>query len=97
MILRESGSVRRAEDLARKIRAQTGNKPRDKADKRSPHIVSDETDLLRQKLEDSLGGHPANSVRLSRSRAETRLTIVLKGNPEETESRLQRICKGITG
>lgn len=96
IILRESGSVRRAEELARKMRAQIGNKPRDKADKRSPHLVSDEIDRMRQELEDALGGTPSNSVRLSRSRAETRLTVVLKGDPQETEERLQKIYRGIT-
>ncbi len=95
IILRESGSVRRAEELARKMRASIGKKPRDKA-ARAPHLVSEDIDRVRQELEDSLGGKPANVVRLSRSRAETRLTIILKGNLEETEDRLGRIHRGVT-
>ena len=90
IILRESGSVRRAEELARKMRAQTGNKPSSKA--KAPHEVSEDIDVMRQNLEDALGGKPVNVVRLSRSRAETRLTIILKGTLEETEERLQKIA-----
>lgn len=95
IILRESGSVRRAEELARKMRAQSGRKPKDTA--KAPHIVSEEIDNLKQEMEDALGGKPVNIVRLSRSRAETRLTIILKGTLEQTEERLQKIYRGIKG
>ena len=96
IILRESGSVRRAEELARKMRLQAGKKPHDKNNFRAPHLVSEEIDKIRVTLEDSLGGKPVSHVKLSRSRAETRLTIVLKGNLEETDVRLQKIVSGIT-
>ena len=94
IILRESGSVRRAEELARRIRVQAGHKPSGKAAK-APHEVSEEIDRLRDEIQEVLGGRPANIVRLSRSRAETRLTIILKGTLPETEDRLQKIYKGI--
>ena len=95
IILKESGSVRRAEELARKMRTEMGTPPQ--GSKATPaHIVSAEIDQLRQTLEDSLGGKPAGSqVKLSRSRAETRITIVLKGNPNDTEERLQKIVSGV--
>lgn len=97
IILRESGSVRRAEELARKMRSAQG-RPRQGSQQHPAHIVSEDIDRLRQELEDVLGGKSAGSiVRLSRSRAETRLTIILKGNVEETEDRLQKIASGITG
>lgn len=96
IVLRESGSVRRAEELARKMRVQAGNRPKGSA-VHPPHLVSEEIDQMRDQLELSLGGKPANFVRLSRSRAETRITIILKGSLEETEDRLQRIYKAITG
>lgn len=95
IILRESGSVRRAEELARKMRAQIGLKPRPTS--KAPHEVSEDIDTLRDAIHASLGGGQANQVKLSRSRSETRLTIVLKGNLDETEERLQRIYLGIKG
>ncbi len=95
IILRESGSVRRAEELARKMRSQIGNKPKT-VGFRPAHEVSEAIDNLRQKMEEGLGGKSAGSiVRLSRSRAETRLTFILKGNLEDTEGRLQKIFKSV--
>lgn len=98
IVLKESGSVRRAEELARRLRAQSGQKSHVKSPgTQQPHIVSDEIDQMRETLESALGGPPQAQVRLSRSRAETRLTIILKGNLEETEVQLQRIYHGIIG
>lgn len=96
IILKESGSVRRAEELARKMRTALGAPPQ--GSKTHPaHIVSEETDKIRQKIEEFLGGKEEGSqVKLSRSRAETRMTIVLKGNPEGTEDRLQKIISGLS-
>ena len=95
IVLKESGSVRRAEELARRMRAQSGQKSRPRGET-PPHLVSDEIDQMRDTFESSLGGKPGSQVRLSRSRAETRLTIILKGTLEETEGLLQRIYKAIT-
>lgn len=96
VILRESGSVRRAEELARKMRVAAGQKPKT-VGFRPAHELSEEIDEMKKAMEDTLGGQPGTSVRLSRSRAETRLTIILKGNQTETEERLQKIFKAITG
>jgi ParB family chromosome partitioning protein len=94
IILKESGSVRRAEELARKMRTQVGNKPKT-VGFHPAHELSEEIDTMRKGMEDALGGKPASVVRLSRSRAETRLTIILKGNQEDTEERLQKIYKSL--
>lgn len=94
IILKESGSVRRAEELARKMRAQSGNQPVG-SPVHPAHIVSEETDNIRRKLEDSFGGKPASQVKLSRSRAETRLTVVLKGTVDETQPKLDRIVSSL--
>jgi len=94
IILRESGSVRRAEELARRMRKTTGRKPFQKGGKK-PHIISAEVDKIRDDIYEALGGGKENKVKLTRSRAETRLLIVLKGNLEETEKRLRKIHKGI--
>jgi hypothetical protein len=95
IILKESGSVRRAEELSRKMRAQIGNVARTSGS-RPAHQVSENIDIMRQTIEDALGGHPSAQVKLSRSRAETRINIILKGDLDDTEDRLQRLFKGIT-
>ena len=95
IILKESGSVRRAEELARKMRVIAGQKPKT-VGFRPAHEVSDEIEALRLQLEDSLGGKPGTIVRLSRSRAETRLTTIFKGNLEETDERLNKVIRSVT-
>ncbi len=95
IILKENGSVRRAEELARKMRTASGNKP--KGSQFHPaHEVSEEIDVMRKSIETALGGHPKAQTKLSRSRAETRLLIVLKGGIEETEEKLQKIHSALT-
>ncbi|HJZ05808.1 hypothetical protein A2634_03900 [Candidatus Amesbacteria bacterium RIFCSPHIGHO2_01_FULL_48_32] len=96
IVLKESGSVRRAEELARKMRAQSGQKTVG-SPAQAAHQVSEEIDRMRDEIEAALGGKPQAQVKLSRSRAETRLVIVLKGNQEDTEEKLQRIYKSIKG
>lgn len=95
IILKESGSVRRAEELARKMRAAAGTKPKT-VGFRPAHELSEEIDNMRKHLEETLGGKPRTTVRLSRSRAETRLTVILKGNQTDTEDLIQKIYKSIT-
>jgi len=93
MVLRESGSVRRAEEISRRMKKKAGQESTAKAT--PPHIISDETDQVRDEIHQALGGDNKTTVRLTRSRMETRMVIVLKGNPEETEPKLQKIRKGI--
>lgn len=98
IVLRESGSVRRAEDLARRMRIQMGKpsaKPGNSGGGAAPHVVDEQIDKLRQELEDLMGEEYNSTVKLSRSRAETRVTFILKGDLEETESRLQKIYQGL--
>jgi ParB family chromosome partitioning protein len=98
IVLRESGSVRRAEDLARRMRAQAGQKPKKITSTTvQPHIVNEDIDKMKEELENLIASttEHKSQVRLSRSRAETRVTFILKGDPEETESRLQKIYLGL--
>lgn len=91
IILRESGSVRRAEEIARRMRKKEG-RPAVAA----KHIViSEETDKIQQDIHQALGGDEKTRVKLLRSRAETKLLIVLKGNLSATEERLQKLYKDI--
>jgi ParB family chromosome partitioning protein len=93
IILKESGSVRRAEDLARRMKAKTGQKV-SAATSRPAHLVSKETDELREKMAKALG--KIARVKLVRTQRETRLQVVLKGTPEKTEDLLQKLVKAIS-
>lgn len=96
LVLREESNVRRAEDLARRFREKLGDK---RVGGRPGHqyIISDEIDRIQENLQKSLSAsHQRAKVKLTRSRAETKLIIILKGSPEDTEETLQKIVKGIT-
>lgn len=97
IILRESASVRRAEDLARRMKFEAGQKP--SVTVKGATLVHKDFDRIRDEIEKALVGTKGNKLRvkLTRSRAETRLIIVLKGDLEETEENLQKVYKGICG
>jgi len=100
IILRESGSVRRAEELARRMKA----KSQQEAKRSDPHIriLSDEIDKMQDELHKALvvngETEAANKtlVKLIRSQRETKLSFVFKGSPSETEDKLQKIYKAVT-
>lgn len=95
IILRESGSVRRAEELARRLREKMGDKRIGRPDHQ--YIVSEQIDQMEQSVNSVLSQRlPRSRAKLTRSRVETKLTIVLKGSPEETEETLRKIVTGIT-
>jgi ParB family chromosome partitioning protein len=106
IVLRESGSVRRAEELARRMKHKAGQAPKKRADKNAVRIVSEEIDKMQEEMQNSLstlaptgddGEKPKSTqVKLARSRRETRVTIILKGGLEDTDTRLQKIYKSIT-
>lgn len=99
IILRESGSVRRAEELARRMKAQS----QQEAKKQTEHIriISEEIDKMQDEMQNAFAnGNPddnkKNSVKLIRSRRETRILFVFKGGVEETEESLQKVYKALT-
>jgi ParB family chromosome partitioning protein len=94
MILRENGSVRRAEEIARRMKTQMGTDDHSK-----PHVqyVSDQIDKMRDDLWQAVGGKERAVVKLTRSRAETRLVIILKGGIESTQVVLERIYGSVCG
>ena len=96
ILLKEEGTVRRAEDLARRFREKMGDRRAGRPDQQ--YIVSDQIDKIQLRLQKFLAVvNQRSKVKLTRSRAETKLVIVLKGSPEETEETLQKIVKGVTG
>ncbi|MBI4033365.1 MAG: ParB/RepB/Spo0J family partition protein [Candidatus Blackburnbacteria bacterium] len=98
IILRESGSVRRAEDLARRMKVKSGQPESKKTPKDVPIIVNEKIDQmvsdLYKALHDPQTGR-RTQVKLIRSQRETRLVIVLKGNIAETDERLGKIYKAL--
>ncbi|MGB6839181.1 MAG: ParB/RepB/Spo0J family partition protein [Microgenomates group bacterium] len=101
IILRESGSVRRAEELARRMKAKSGQKPKRGERIDQLRIVSEEIDKMQEKMQKAFAKEDKETdrktqVKLVRSRRETKITFVFKGNPESTEERLQKIYKALT-
>ncbi len=93
MILRETGSVRRAEEIARRVKKKAGQPI--KSTSNVPHLISDETDEIREDIHQFLGGDSKTKVKVTRSRVASRVLIVMSGNLEETEKKLQKIHEGL--
>lgn len=89
IVLREAGSVRRAEELARRMKTKKRRRRTD-----DQLIVNEKIDRMQEEMTKALGER--SKVSLKRSRVETKLGISLKGSPEETEDNLQKIYKAIT-
>lgn len=104
IILKESGSVRRAEELARRMKAKSNqDMNRASASKVIMRVVSDDIDKMQEDLtqkffnpqdEDSKR-KKTSLVKLIRSQRETRVQFIFKGNLDETEKRLQKLYKAV--
>ncbi len=93
MILREGGSVRRAEELSRRFKkTMHRSKPSDGFNTKT---VNESIDNMAAAICLSIGENVNVKMRLSR--VETAIHIVLKGNPEETETQIQKIYDLIVG
>lgn len=82
-ILTESASVRRAEDLARRLKAQYNKGPVHKVER----IHSDELDNIAKDLAQSVNG----LVKITQSKVEARLVFVIRGSLEQTSKTLKLI------
>ncbi len=99
IVLRESGSVRRAEELARRMKAKSQQEAKKTISQ--IRVVSEELDRMQQEFETALSNGVSDdakktSVKLIRSRRETRLVFIFKGGLDETEDRLQKMYKALT-
>lgn len=94
ILLKESGSVRRAEDLARRMKAKSGQKTV-VGGNGAPPIISDEIDNMVAEMTKALDGK--HSVRLTRSSRETRLIVFLRGTVADTDPWLKKLYRTITG
>jgi len=92
-----SGSVRRAEELARRMKYQSKQEVRG-IKKDQLRIISEETDKMQEDMEKALrkgSDDKTVSLKLIRTRRETRVNIFLKGGLEETEEKLQKFYNAI--
>lgn len=92
-VLRTNGSVRMAEDLARraKERVKSPQLPAPGSNSERAFILSDEIDRWTKKLKEYFGQN--SNVRLTRSNRETKIVIALKGSPEYTQEQLDAILR----
>lgn len=105
IVLKESGSVRRAEELARRMKhASNQSFDRKGIRKGDLKIVSEEIDRMEDNMTNALvfptedpkvAKAKKTKVKLLRSRRETKITFVFKGSLEETEERLQKVYQSL--
>ena len=102
IVLRESGSVRRAEELARRMKSKS-NQPIDKTGSRKMfmRVVSEELDKMQEVMAESFNkdlsdGQRKTKVNIVRSQRETKVTFVFPGGLEETQPKFMRVYKSIT-
>lgn len=87
MILKENGSVRRAEELARRMKAKANQTPKPRSRVSSMHIISEDIDRMQEDLQKALSKISSDenekkngtSVKLTRSRSQTKLVFTFKG------------------
>ncbi len=91
IILKEDASVRRAEELARRFK--NGGKSSNSSSSASSKFEVDQDQL--QKWEERFQSffNSQSKLKLSRSARQTKVTITLKGSPEETQKDLEKIIK----
>ncbi len=101
IILKESGSVRRAEELARRMKSKSKQSmDRQGVRKDQLRIISEEIDRMQEEMQNALTlkeDKKKTRVKLVRSRRETRILMTFKGGLEETDERLQKLYKALTG
>ncbi len=88
ILLSENSSVRRAEELARQMKAQINQKARTRVE----WIHSPVAQSISKSLESIFAGR----VKLNQSNSYTRLTIVIKGEPQNIAEKLQLLTTKLT-
>src|SRR3989344_51310 len=86
-ILSENASVMRAEDLARRLKSQNDRQPMHRVER----IHSDELDTMAKDIAQSVNG----LVKITQSKVEARVVMVLRGNLETTTKTLKLLHEKI--
>jgi ParB family transcriptional regulator, chromosome partitioning protein len=87
-ILTESASVRRAEDLARRLKAEHARKMHSPTER----IHNEELDKIAEDLAQVADG----LVKITQSKVEARITLVIRGNLEKTSKIIKDLHKRLT-
>lgn len=87
-ILSENASVRRAEDLARRLKAQNDKMPLHRVER----IHSDELDAMAKDIAQAVNG----LVKITQSKVEARVVFVIRGNLETTSTSLKAMREKLT-
>jgi len=87
-ILSENASVRRAEDLARRLKSEHSKKIRSRVER----IHNDELDKIAQDLAQSVEG----LVKITQSKVEARVVFVIRGSLEKSSQMIKKIHKLVT-
>jgi len=99
IILKESGSVRRAEELARRMKHKSKQEEGVVLNPNKKRIISEEIDKMQADLQKAMvlkEGDKPTSVKVIRSRRETKVNFTFKGGVGETEERLQKVYRALT-
>lgn len=102
LVLKESASVRRTEEIARRMRIAAGiptaaeaKAAQKKRILESEYIIDESIDKIEEDLRQALGENA--KVKLRRSLRLTKLQIILEGDLEKTEPQLRKIYQAIVG
>lgn len=96
IILQKNLSVRGAEDLARKFRAKIQNEDLSKRMTKA-HIISDDLEEMEKNLTDKFSKWELKpQVKISQSRVQARLTVILSGDTSKTSEALEKIYKAVS-
>lgn len=90
-ILKNDGSVRMAEDLARRAKNKSGQRITKEENIDKSFIVHESIDHWAKQLQKFFGEQ--SKIKLTRSNRETKVVIALKGSPETTQAKLDAILK----
>jgi len=95
IILRESGSVRRAEDLARRMKVQTkdGENKLPKSTRAKRWIINDQIDKMEKDIRDALG--KTGNFKLKITERRTEFKLVFKGTPDATSGALETVHQAV--
>jgi len=96
IILQKNLSVRGAEDLARKFRSKIQNEDLSKRMTKA-HIISDDLEEMEKNLTEKFSKWEVKpQVKISQSRVQARLTVILSGNTSKTGEVLEKIYKAVS-
>ncbi len=89
-VLVENASVRATEDITRRKKADIGQ-PSSTMGGNGPLILSPVIDRMQERLHETFGEN--SKVKITRTRSQTRIMIVLPGDPDATQVQLNKIMR----